>query len=78
MTEVFEMEGKIRLTERDEDIARCLAVYVRLLSQRQASDHWFDGDDSNARRRLSHLQRLGLVRKVGVRARTLPPIQAPF
>ena len=78
MTEVFEMLGTTRLTERDEEIVRCLALYVRLLSQRQASVHWFDGDDSNARRRLSHLQRLELVRKVGVRARTLPPIREPL
>lgn len=72
------MAGKLRMTERDEEIVRCLALYVRLLSQRQASEHWFDGDDSNARRRLSHLQRVGLIRKVSIRARTLPPIQKPL
>ena len=72
------MAETIRLTERDEEIVRCLAVYVRLLSQRQASDHWFDGDDSNARRRLAHLERLGLVQKLDVRARSLPAIEQPL
>ena len=72
------MAEGIRLTQRDEEIVRCLAVYVRLLSQRQASDHWFEGDGSNARRRLSHLQRLGLVQKLSVRARSLPAIERPL
>ncbi len=69
------MAEVIRLTERDEEIISALAIRVRLLSQRQVSDHWFDGEDSNARRRMSHLQGIGLVKKVRVRARTLPPIE---
>lgn len=72
------MADKLRLTDRDEEIVRSLAVYVRLLSQRQTSDHWFEGDDSNARRRLKHLQGLGLIQKVTVRARSLPPIERPL
>ncbi len=72
------MSGNVRLTERDEEIVRCLALAVRLLSQRQTSDHWFDGDDSNTRRRMSHLQKLGLLEKVRIRARTLPLILKPL
>ncbi len=72
------MAEVLRLTERDEEIGSALALQIRLASQRQVSDHWFDGDDSNARRRLSHLDRLGLVEKVVVRARTLPAIKHPL
>jgi len=72
------MADVIRLTPRDEEIIHAFATCIRLASQRQVSDHWFDGDDSNARRRMSHLEQIGLAEKVVVRARTLPPIERPL
>jgi len=72
------MATKVRLTERDEEILRALSLYVRFFSQRQVCRHWFDGDSANTRRRMKQLQTEGLIERVTVRSRSLPPLEQPL
>ena len=67
-----------RMTDRDREILRALAVFVRLLSQRQIAEFWFSDDKANARRRLAQLAAENLVTQLAVRARPLPPIEEPI
>lgn len=66
------------ITNRDRELSSALVQKVRLFSQRQIADHWWDGDIANTRRRLKILGRAGLVQRMSVPARTLPPIEAPL
>ena len=67
-----------RMTDRDRDILRTLALFVRLLSQRQLAEFWFNDDKANTRRRLAQLATEDLVTQISVRARPLPPIEQPI
>ncbi len=67
-----------RLTERDDEIIRALALYVRLFNQTQIRNHWFEGDAANARRRLKQLQTRGYINRVVVRARSMPSFDSPL
>lgn len=66
-----------RMTDRDQEILQALSIKVRLFSQTQIADHWFEGDKANTRRRLRQLADEGLVTRVMVRARTLPDLTRP-
>ncbi len=73
-----EKAKQIRLSERDEEILNALCLRVKFFSQRQISDHWFDGDIANTRRRMSQLRTCGLIERVELRARSLPPLSQPL
>lgn len=64
-------------TSRDQEILTALVQKVRLFSLRQIAAHWWDGEVANARRRLKVLMGVDLLQRITVRARTLPPLQAP-
>ena len=67
----------MKITSRDCELSSALVQKVRLFTQRQIADHWWDGDMANTRRRLTILRQAGLVQRMAVPARTLPPIEAP-
>lgn len=71
------MTTRLRITDRDTEILRALAVHIRLFSQRQIADHWFEGEVSNARRRMRQLVRDGLVHRLTVLARPVPELARP-
>ena len=49
------MSGPLHLTGRDRAIVQALVQKVRLFSQRQIVDHWWNGELANSRRRLKRL-----------------------
>lgn len=65
------------MMERDREILQALSINVRLFSQTQIADHWFEGDKANTRRRLRQLADENLIIGVMVRARTLPDLIRP-
>jgi hypothetical protein len=71
------MSAQLRLMERDKAIAESLSLCVRLFSQRQIADHWFDTDLSNTRRRLKRLRECRLIDRVVVQARSMPEFHSP-
>lgn len=72
------MTNTLRLSDRDTEIVKCLVQKVRLLSQRQLAQHWFDGDPANMRRRMSRLVEHDLVARLTVQARPLPELAQPL
>ena len=72
------MSGPLHLTQRDREILMALVLRVRLFSQRQMADHWWNGDTANVRRRLSQLADHNLVRRISVQARSLPALESPL
>ena len=71
------MTAAIVPTARDREILLALVEKVRLLAQRQIAEHWWEGEIANTRRRLKALMRAGLIERLTLPARTLPPIEAP-
>ena len=69
--------SQFRMTDRDQEILQALSICVRLFSQTQIADHWFDGDKANTRRRLRQLKEQNLIIGIMVRARTLPDLIKP-
>ena len=72
------MISKLHLTYRDQNVLLALTQKVPLLALRQLSDHWWDGQLANTRRRMNALARSGLLKRMTVMARTLPPIENPL
>lgn len=72
------MSVPLHFTDRDRELLQALSQKVRLFSQRQVANHLWNGELANARRRLKRLEQAGLVAKVTVRARSLPPLEAPL
>lgn len=72
------MSEPLHFTGRDRELLQALAQKVRLFSQRQLADHFWNGELANARRRLKRLDKAGLVTKVTVQARSLPALDAPL
>ncbi len=72
------MSGPLHFTDRDRELLQALSQKVRLFGQRQLADHLWNGELANARRRLKRLEQAGLVTKVTVQARTLPPLETPL
>lgn len=66
------------LTARDKDIVMALVLFVRLFHQRQIAEHWYGGDVTNTRRSLKRLAATGLLQRLTVLARPLPPLLAPL
>lgn len=68
------------LVSRDDEILRTLSLKVRLLSLAQVAAAWWEPTEAgrlNARRRLTKLVGDGLVTRLRVQARPLPPLVAP-
>ena len=57
---------------------QALTQKVRLFSLRQIATHWWRGELANARRRLRQLTAAGLIARLTVAARPLPPIVRPL
>lgn len=55
-----------------------LSLHSRVIGQRQTSHHWYNDDDANCRRRMKQLVAQGLLMKTTVRARPIPPLDAPL
>lgn len=72
------MSTAFHITRRDEEIAQALVQKVRLFSQRQVADHWWNGELTNARRRLKRLAHSGLVARITVQARPVPLLESPL
>ncbi len=66
------------LTRRDHDLLQALCQRVRLFSQRQVADDFWDGALPNARRRLKQLSTNGLVTRMTVQARAVPVLESPL
>lgn len=68
------------LISRDDEILRTLSLKVRLLSLAQVAEAWWEptpSGQSTARKRLAQLDEAGLVRRLRVPVRPLPPLDAP-
>ncbi len=72
------MNPALHLTQRDQDILQALAQKVRLFSQRQIVDHWWNGEPANCRRRLQRLASQQLIRQITVLARPTPLLESPL
>lgn len=71
------MTSSLSITSRDEEFHLALALKVRLLSLRQIADHWFNGDQTNARRRMKQHIAADLIQRVEVQAKPLPELVKP-
>ena len=71
------VKKRLRVTDRDEEILHALSTKVRLLSLRQTTEHWFDGDVSNTRRRMRRLTEADFVKRMSVTAKPLPVLSGP-
>ena len=72
------MSTAFRQTERDAAIVQALVLKVRLLSQRQVVDSWWNADVANSRRRMGRLVEQQLVQRTTVLARPAPVMEAPL
>jgi len=72
------MSGPLHLTGRDRAIVQALVQKVRLFSQRQIVDHWWNGELANCRRRLKRLADRNLLRRISVMARPAPAFESPL
>ena len=72
------MNATFHMTARDTEIVQALVQKVRLFAQRQLADHWWNGELSNARRRLKRLAGNGLLARITVQARPIPPLESPL
>ncbi|MFM9960799.1 MAG: hypothetical protein ACKV2Q_06200 [Planctomycetaceae bacterium] len=69
--------SSLTLNERDHELLHALVRKVRVFTQRQIAEHWWQADLANARRRLKQLAEAGLVARVTVHARPLPELAQP-
>jgi len=70
----------MRLVTRDDDILRTLALRLRLLSLEQVAALWWEPTARGlvgARRRLSLLVEAGLLKRLRLQVRPLPPLDGP-
>lgn len=65
------------LSARDLEVLLALLHKVRVLSMRQLTDHWWNSEPANARRRLAMLVDADLLQKVKLSARNLPTLFEP-
>ncbi len=68
----------LHLTERDREILQALALKVRLFNQRQLAGQWWNGELANTRRRMKRLAQAGLLSRIIVPTRALPPLEGPL
>ena len=71
------MTAKLRLSARDQLLLRALSLQVRLFSQRQLAEAFWNGDIANTRRRLRRLDQVGLIERKRTLTRPLPEMLAP-
>lgn len=72
------MNGPLKLRLREHEITTALTLKLRLLSQRQVAERWYDGDVPNARRCLKRLQAQDLVCRHMVPAQPIPEVVEPL
>ena len=72
------MSDALHLTPRDRAIVQALVQKVRLFSQRQIVDHWWNGELANSRRRLKRLADRNLLQRTFVMARPAPAFESPL
>ena len=72
------MSDALHLTPRDRAIMQALVQKVRLFSQRQIVDHWWNGELANSRRRLKRLADRNLLQRTFVMARPVPAFESPL
>ena len=72
------MTHGLQLTDRDREIVQALVQKVRLFSQRQIADHWWNGELPNARKRLKRLAKGELLGRESVQARPTPVLDSPL
>ena len=72
------MSNALHLTSRDQAIVQALVQKVRLFSQRQIVDHWWNGEQANSRRRLKRLAGRNLLQRTFVMARPAPLFESPL
>ncbi|MDX1967115.1 MAG: hypothetical protein SFV23_08095 [Planctomycetaceae bacterium] len=72
------MNPPFHIQARDRELLLALAQKVRLFSQRQVADYFWDGALPNARRRMKQLAQRELVARITVQARTAPPLESPL
>ena len=68
----------LRLTQRDHEIRLALVQKLRLLSQRQIADHWWNGDLANTRKRLKRLAEHEWLVAISTQARPTPVLESPL
>ncbi len=72
------MSDALHLTPRDLAVVQALVQKVRLFSQRQIVDHWWNGEQANSRRRLKRLADRNLLQRTFVTARPTPAFESPL
>ena len=72
------MSDALHLTPRDRAIVQALVQKVRLFSQRQIVDHWWNGELANSRRRLKRLADRNLLQRTFAMARPAPVFESPL
>ena len=72
------MTDALHLTPRDLAVVQALVQKVRLFSQRQIVDHWWNGEQANSRRRLKRLADRNLLQRTIVVARPAPLFESPL
>lgn len=68
---------KLRLGQRDFILLEALAIRVRLISQRQAANAFWEGHAANARRRLKQMVAAGFLSRSSVLSLPLPEMTQP-
>jgi hypothetical protein len=68
----------LQLTDRDREIVLALVQKVRLFSQRQIADHWWNGELANARKRMNRLASDDWVQPGSVQARPIQTLESPL
>jgi len=74
------MQETVALTERDRAILTALTRKVRLLTIAQIARTWWEGSadpERNAKRRITELERSGLVRTISISAHPELPLPCP-
>ena len=72
------MSDALHLTPRDLAVVQALVQKVRLFSQRQIVNHWWNGELANSRRRLKRLADRNLLQRISVMARPAPAFESPL
>ncbi len=72
------MNEALNITSRDADLLQALVQKVRLFSQRQVADDFWEGALPNAKRRLKRLAEGNYVTRLTVQARSVPVLESPL
>lgn len=72
------MSATLNVTSRDHELLLALSQKVRLFSQRQVADEFWEGALPNARRRLKSLAASELLVPMTVQARAVPVLESPL